>query len=102
MHPGLLRSSCVRGGDDVRRGLFDDAEAIQFQLTDDRCLPGARRTGDDEPSHVVMHSWSKKHGELKIAVESHRMDAGLVRFGASGRDGDSRARRSRASRLGDS
>jgi hypothetical protein len=53
MCPGLIRSVSLRGRDDVRGCLFDDAKPIEFQLTDDRCLSRTRRAGDDEPFHVI-------------------------------------------------
>jgi len=43
----------MRGGDDVSSCLFDNAEPVEFQLTDDRSLACTRRAGDDEPSHVI-------------------------------------------------
>ena len=49
--PGFNLSLRVRGSYHVSRCLFDDAESVEFQLADDRCLPRTRRAGDDEPSH---------------------------------------------------
>jgi hypothetical protein len=54
MRPRLNLSLSLRGGDDVSSCLFDYAEPVKFQLADDRSLPCARRTSDDEPSHVVF------------------------------------------------
>jgi hypothetical protein len=45
----LKRSLGLRGGNDGGSCLFDHAETVEFQLTDDRCLPRARRAGNDEP-----------------------------------------------------
>jgi hypothetical protein len=53
MRPGLCYSLGLRSGDDVSRSLFDYAEPLALQLTDDRCLPCTWRAGDDEPPHVV-------------------------------------------------
>jgi hypothetical protein len=50
MHPGLSRSL--------------------LQLTDDRCLSGTRRAGDDEPSPVVSF-FREKRPESEIRTESH-------------------------------
>src|SRR3954452_12982258 len=49
--PRFHRSPIARRGDHIRRGLFDDAEAVELELTDDRGLPRAWRAGADEPSH---------------------------------------------------
>ena len=51
MRPGLNGSLGLRGGDDVSGCLFDYAEPVEFQLTDDRCLACAGGAGDDEPFH---------------------------------------------------
>ena len=37
--PGLNRSLGLRGGEDASSCHFDYAEPIEFQLTEDRCLP---------------------------------------------------------------
>src|SRR5689334_9490822 len=55
MCAGLNRSSGLRCGDGVSSRLFDYAEPVEFQLTDDRCVPCTRRTSDDERSHVVSY-----------------------------------------------
>jgi hypothetical protein len=49
--PEFLPSMRVRGSDDVSCCLFDYTKPINFQLTDNRRLPCARRACDDEPSH---------------------------------------------------
>jgi hypothetical protein len=54
MRPGLNGSVGLCCGDDVSSCLFDYAEPVEFQLTDDRCLPCTWRAGDDEPSHLVF------------------------------------------------
>jgi hypothetical protein len=51
MSPEFNRSVGLRGGDDVGSCLFDHAEPIELQLTDDRGLPSTGRAGDDEPFH---------------------------------------------------
>jgi hypothetical protein len=56
MRSGLNRSLGECGGDDVSSCLFDYAEPVEFQLTDDRCFPCAWRAGNDEPSHMVSFS----------------------------------------------
>jgi hypothetical protein len=43
----------MRGSDDVSSRLFDYAEPVEFEQTDDRGLACTRRAGDDEPSDVV-------------------------------------------------
>ncbi len=48
---GVYRSTAQCGGDDVGRCLFDNAESVEFQLTDDGCLPRPRRSRDDESFH---------------------------------------------------
>jgi hypothetical protein len=42
----------MRGRYDIRRGFFNDAEAIEFQLTDNGRFAGARRPRNDEPAHL--------------------------------------------------
>ena len=50
MSPKFNRSARMRGGDDVSSSLFDYAEPVEFQLTDDRGLARTRCACDDEPS----------------------------------------------------
>src|ERR1700752_4241137 len=57
MRPGFGDASRLFERDHVCRSLFHDTEAIAFQLTDDRCLPGTRSYGHDEPFHRVFHLW---------------------------------------------
>src|SRR5260221_638237 len=71
MRPGLDRSLGLRGGDDVGSRLFDYAEPVELQLTDDRRLPCTRRAGDDEPSHVVSFRGTVPESEMsEICSES--------------------------------
>ena len=69
--PGFNRSLRMRGSDDVSSRLFDYAEPVEFQLTDDRCLPCTRRAGDDEPSHVVFF-FSSAQDQLGVCCPHKR------------------------------
>jgi hypothetical protein len=69
MPPGFQRSYGLRGADDVGSSLFDYRESVELQLTDDRCLACAGRTGDDEPSHAVSFRWPVALEENPVALE---------------------------------
>ena len=53
VQPGLNRSLGLCGGDDVGSRFFDNAEPVEFQLTDDRRFACTWRAGNDESFHVV-------------------------------------------------
>jgi len=58
MKEGFVHGSDVpaalRCSDDVGSGLFNHSKALEFQLTNDRCLARTGRTRDDESFHELV------------------------------------------------
>ncbi len=55
--PRFSLSLRMRGRDNVGGRLFNDAEAIELQLSQDRRLPRTRRASDDEASHAPVQDY---------------------------------------------
>jgi len=66
MSPDFICSASLRGSDDIGSGLFDHAESVEFQPTDDRRLSRTWRTRDNKPFHVLFFL-SELEERLKIA-----------------------------------
>src|SRR5262245_3755972 len=81
--PRFERSSRVRGGDDVGRRLFDDAEPVELQLADDRGLTCTGRAGDDEPSHLFAFRERVRWRPSSFCNESRRRNPSSPANGAT-------------------
>ena len=53
--PWFSDTLCLFQCDEIGGRVFDNAEAIQFQLTDYGRFPRARRSSQHEPFHLLPH-----------------------------------------------
>jgi CRP-like cAMP-binding protein len=88
MRPRFGDASRLFERDHVSGGLFHNAEAVVFQLTDDCRLPGTGRPGHNESLHEVFHpdgdSLLKVYREHKVPpLRGPRVRGDLLRVGTT-------------------